>query len=56
MKKMEIKGIDFVPITLHVGLGTFNEIMVEDLSKHKMESKKYLFQKNQLRLLIIQKT
>ena len=38
MKKMEIKGIDFVPITLHVGLGTFNEIMVEDLSKHKMES------------------
>ena len=38
MKKMEIKGIDFVPITLHVELGTFNEIMVEDLSKHKMES------------------
>ena len=38
MKKMEIKGIDFANITLHIGLGTFNEIMVEDLSKHKMES------------------
>ena len=38
MKKMEIKGIDFAEVTLHIGLGTFNEIMVEDLSKHKMES------------------
>ena len=40
MKKMEIKGVSFAEITLHVGLGTFNEIMVEDLSKHKMESEK----------------
>lgn len=38
MKKMEIKGIEFAEITLHVGLGTFNPIEVEDLSKHKMES------------------
>ena len=38
MKRMEIKGIDFAEITLHVGLGTFNPIEVEDLSKHKMES------------------
>lgn len=38
MKRMEIKGIDFAEVTLHVGLGTFNPIEVEDISKHKMES------------------
>jgi S-adenosylmethionine:tRNA ribosyltransferase-isomerase len=38
MKQLELKGIHFAETTLHVGLGTFNEIMVEDLSKHKMES------------------
>ena len=38
MKRLEIKGIEFAEITLHVGLGTFNPIEVEDLSKHKMES------------------
>jgi S-adenosylmethionine:tRNA ribosyltransferase-isomerase len=35
---MELNGIEFAETTLHVGLGTFNQIMVEDLSKHKMES------------------
>lgn len=38
MKRLEIKGIDFAEVTLHIGLGTFNPIEVEDLSKHKMES------------------
>jgi S-adenosylmethionine:tRNA ribosyltransferase-isomerase len=38
MKRLEIKGIDFANVTLHVGLGTFNDIEVEDLSKHKMEA------------------
>jgi len=38
MKRLEIKGINFAEITLHVGLGTFNPVEVEDLSKHKMES------------------
>jgi S-adenosylmethionine:tRNA ribosyltransferase-isomerase len=37
MKRLEIKGINFAEVTLHVGLGTFNPIEVEDLSKHKME-------------------
>ena len=37
MKRLEIKGINFTEVTLHVGLGTFNPIEVEDLSKHKME-------------------
>lgn len=38
MKRMELKGIEFANITLHVGLGTFRPIEVEDLSKHKMDS------------------
>ena len=40
MLKMQIKGVEFADTTLHVGLGTFSPIMVEDLSKHKMESEK----------------
>ena len=38
MKRLEIKGIDFAEVTLHVGLGTFSAVEVEDLSKHKMDS------------------
>lgn len=37
-KRMQIKGIEFAEITLHVGLGTFRMIDVEDLSKHKMDA------------------
>ncbi len=38
LKRLEIKGVDFAKITLHIGLGTFNPVEVEDLSKHKMDS------------------
>ena len=38
LKKLEIKGIDFAQLTLHVGLGTFRPVEVEDLTKHKMDS------------------
>jgi len=38
LKKLEIKGIDFAHLTLHVGLGTFRKVEVEDLTKHKMDS------------------
>ena len=38
MKRMEIKGLNFAYITLHCGLGTFHDIEVEDLTKHKMDS------------------
>ncbi len=38
MKRLEIKGIEFAEITLHVGLGTFRTVEVEDLTKHKMDS------------------
>ncbi len=42
LKKMEIKGIDFAEVTLHVGLGGFREVEVEDLSKHKMDSEQII--------------
>jgi S-adenosylmethionine:tRNA ribosyltransferase-isomerase len=38
LKRLEIKGVDFAELTLHVGLGTFRSIDVEDLSKHKMDA------------------
>ena len=38
LKRLEIKGVHFAEVTLHVGLGTFNPVEVEDLSKHKMDS------------------
>ncbi len=42
LKKMEIKGVNIAEITLHVGLGTFNPVEVEDLSKHKMDSEELI--------------
>lgn len=38
LKRLEIKGIHLAEITMHIGLGTFNPVEVEDLSKHKMHS------------------
>jgi S-adenosylmethionine:tRNA ribosyltransferase-isomerase len=38
LKRLEIKGAEFAEVTLHVGLGTFSAVEVEDLSKHKMDS------------------
>jgi S-adenosylmethionine:tRNA ribosyltransferase-isomerase len=42
MKRLEIKGVDFAFITLHVGLGNFRTVDVEDLTKHKMDSERIL--------------
>jgi S-adenosylmethionine:tRNA ribosyltransferase-isomerase len=41
VKRLEIKGVSISPITLHVGLGTFREVDVEDLTKHKMDSESF---------------
>ena len=40
IKRLEIVGVNFAEITLHVGLGNFNNVDVEDLTKHKMDSEK----------------
>jgi len=42
LKRLQIKGIDFAELTLHVGLGTFSPVEVEDLSKHKMDSEELI--------------
>jgi S-adenosylmethionine:tRNA ribosyltransferase-isomerase len=40
-RRMEIKGIQFTPLTLHVGVGTFRQVDVEDLTKHKTDSENF---------------
>lgn len=42
LKRLEIKGVNIAEVTLHVGLGTFSNVEVEDLSKHKMDSEEML--------------
>jgi S-adenosylmethionine:tRNA ribosyltransferase-isomerase len=42
MKLMEIHGFRFTYITLHCGLGAFDPIEVEDLTKHKMNSEQVI--------------
>ncbi|HAI75208.1 MAG TPA: tRNA preQ1(34) S-adenosylmethionine ribosyltransferase-isomerase QueA [Microscillaceae bacterium] len=41
IKRLEILGVKIVPITLHVGLGTFRSVNVEDLTKHKADSENF---------------
>lgn len=38
LKRLEIKGIKLSDVTLHVGLGNFRAVDVEDLTKHKVDS------------------
>lgn len=51
LKRLEIKGVDLAEITLHVGLGTFNPVEVEDLSKHKMDSEELIIDDNAVSII-----
>ncbi len=42
MKRLQLKGVEFPEVTLHVGLGTFRPVEVEDLTKHKMDSEQLI--------------
>ena len=42
MKMMEIRGLNFSYLTVHCGLGCFDSIEVEDLTKHKMSSEQII--------------
>ncbi len=58
MKRLEIIGVDFAELTLHVGLGTFRPVEVEDLSKHKMDSERVIIPEETVNIInngIIQK-
>ena len=41
LKELEEKGIDIAYVTLHVGLGTFRPVKVENLQEHHMHSEYY---------------
>ena len=51
MKRLEIKGIDFAEITLHVGLGNFRDVDVEDLTKHRMDSEQIMIDDEAVRVV-----
>jgi len=42
LKRLEIVGVEFAEITLHVGLGNFRTVDVEDLTKHKVDSERII--------------
>jgi S-adenosylmethionine:tRNA ribosyltransferase-isomerase len=51
MKRLEIKGVDFAFVTLHVGLGNFRSVDVEDLTKHKMDSEQIIISDEAARIV-----
>lgn len=51
MKRMELKGTRFAPLTLHVGLGTFRQVDVEDLTKHKTDSEHFIIPEETARIV-----
>ncbi|GHV00223.1 S-adenosylmethionine:tRNA ribosyltransferase-isomerase [Bacteroidia bacterium] len=44
LKRLEIKGVKTAEITLHVGLGSFRTVDVDDLTKHKMDSEQIVIE------------
>ncbi len=55
LKRLEIKGINFAFITLHVGLGNFRTVDVEDLTKHKMDSERIIIEEEATKIVNVAK-
>jgi len=51
LKRLEIKGIEKTEITLHMGVGHFRTVDVEDLSKHKMDSEPVIISEESANLI-----
>jgi S-adenosylmethionine:tRNA ribosyltransferase-isomerase len=51
LKRLEIKGVEFAEITLHVGLGNFRSVDVEDLTKHKVDSERIIITEEAARIV-----
>ena len=51
MEKIKAKGINIAYVTLHVGLGTFRPVKVDDVTKHKMHSEHYEIPEETARLI-----
>ncbi len=56
LEKIRKKGVEIAYVTLHVGLGTFRPVNVEDVTKHKMHSEFYQMNKETASLLNRAKT
>ncbi len=52
IKKLKAKGAQFEYITLHVGLGTFSPVKVDDITKHKMHSELVEVKKDVIKRII----
>ena len=46
LEEIKNKGIEIVPVTLNVGLGTFRPVQVDDVSKHVMHTESYVMSKD----------
>ncbi len=51
LKRLELKGVNFAEVTLHIGLGTFRPVEVEDLTKHKMDSEEAIINEECTRIV-----
>ena len=51
LKEIEAKGVKLAHVTLHVGLGTFRPVKVEDVTQHHMHSEFYIVEEEQARLI-----
>jgi len=51
LKRLELKGVNIAEVTLHVGLGTFRPVEVEDLTKHKMDSEQFMISKEAVEIV-----
>jgi S-adenosylmethionine:tRNA ribosyltransferase-isomerase len=51
LKRLEIKGVNYATVTLHIGLGTFRMVEVEDLTKHKMDSEEAIITEESCKII-----
>lgn len=51
LKKVEKKGVKIAHVTLHVGLGTFRPVKVDDVEQHHMHSEFYVVEEDQAKLI-----
>ena len=51
LEQIKEKGINIAHVTLHVGLGTFRPVKVDDVEKHHMHSEFYVVEEEQAKLI-----
>ena len=51
LEKVKEKGVNIAHVTLHVGLGTFRPVKVDDVEQHHMHSEFYMVEEDQAKLI-----